>query len=345
MRSTFFQRYHTKENVITNNVLQLLTQVKKHKPQIFNDILQYFMQNQYPVDFDTLMTMQDRLDTSIPDAIISQPSYKIVVETKIGTDFRNDQIRGHLDAFQNEDYQILLTIDSRELSRQHQMEFDGIIRRFNFEQGTHVKHAHVTFANIITCISQLLTERDEFLNEILDDFKEMIIAEGLYASSEYSMLAVACNTTYDYVISGNVYHRPVDKEELDFRYLGLSNNRSIRQIGEIEHVIELTPTEQGDRVRLIYSQEYTPGDMADESFYDLIDAIQLDIKQSQLVIDQPMRFYFVKDWYATDFPSKETWIQRTKYFDFTQLIDETSQTSPIEQITSLIHNKTWEDVF
>ena len=191
----------------------------------------------------------------------------------------------------------------------------------------------------------MLTERDEFLNEILDDFKDMIMAEELYASKEYSMLAVACNATYDYVIRGNIYHRPVDKEELDFRYLGLSSKRSIRQIGEIEHVIELTPTEQGNRVRLIYSQEYTPDDMTDESFYDLIDAIQLDIKESQLVIDQPMRFYFVKDWYATDFPSKETWIQRTKYFDFTQLIDETSQTSPIEQITSLIHNKTWEDIF
>ena len=51
-------------------------------------------------------------DDSVPDAVISQKSFKIVVETKLYNQFDKRQLVNHLKEFGSEDIKVLLTLRS-----------------------------------------------------------------------------------------------------------------------------------------------------------------------------------------------------------------------------------------
>ena len=54
--------------------------------------------------------MQKYNGASRPDAVISQPAFKIVVETKLSDWFYSDQLIRHLESFKNEDYKVLVSL-------------------------------------------------------------------------------------------------------------------------------------------------------------------------------------------------------------------------------------------
>ncbi|MFR0956875.1 MAG: hypothetical protein ACLSFA_14320 [Roseburia inulinivorans] len=56
-------------------------------------------------------------DESVPDAIISQKSFKIVVETKLHNQFQQDQLEKHLTQFGTEEIKVLLIVRSKTYER------------------------------------------------------------------------------------------------------------------------------------------------------------------------------------------------------------------------------------
>jgi len=61
--------------------------------------------------------MQVSGNESVPDAVISQKSFKIVVETKLYNQFDKNQLMNHLEQCGTEDYKVLLTLDPKPMNK------------------------------------------------------------------------------------------------------------------------------------------------------------------------------------------------------------------------------------
>ncbi|MBQ6787099.1 MAG: hypothetical protein IJO85_05195 [Lachnospiraceae bacterium] len=102
MKIHYFQRYHGKENVDTSNAMLMLSRLYNYSSDKFYTMLNNLIlrENDTPeISFD----LQVVGNGSTPDAIISQKSFKIVVETKLDNHFRIEQLMSHLNQFGKED--------------------------------------------------------------------------------------------------------------------------------------------------------------------------------------------------------------------------------------------------
>lgn len=85
MQIHYFQRYHSKENVDTSNTMLMLSRLYNYNADKFFSMLNSLIlgEDESPeITFD----LQVIGDDSVPDAVISQKSFKIVVETKLYKD-------------------------------------------------------------------------------------------------------------------------------------------------------------------------------------------------------------------------------------------------------------------
>lgn len=80
MKIHYFQRYHDKENVATANTMLLLSRLYQYSTGKF---FKFLKSEFFPDSFEPELTLQDKSIDSVPDATITQESFKIVVETEI----------------------------------------------------------------------------------------------------------------------------------------------------------------------------------------------------------------------------------------------------------------------
>lgn len=109
MKIHYFQRYHEKENVATANTMLLLSRLYSYSSDKFFRFLksEYFSDEFNP---EIIFTLQERSVSSIPDATITQESFKIVVETKMSDWFYEEQLVRHLNSFTDEKYKVMITL-------------------------------------------------------------------------------------------------------------------------------------------------------------------------------------------------------------------------------------------
>ena len=79
MKIHYFQRYHEKENVATANTMLLLSRLYSYSSDKFFRVLrlEYSLDSFNP---EIVFTLQEKSEESIPDATITQESFKIVVD-------------------------------------------------------------------------------------------------------------------------------------------------------------------------------------------------------------------------------------------------------------------------
>ena len=109
MKIHYFQRYHEKENVATANTMLLLSRLYSYSSDKFFRFLksEYFSDSFNP---EIIFTLQEKSVDSIPDATITQESFKIVVETKMSDWFYSEQLMRHLKSFGDEKYKVIITL-------------------------------------------------------------------------------------------------------------------------------------------------------------------------------------------------------------------------------------------
>jgi hypothetical protein len=109
MKIHYFQRYHQKENVATANTMLLLSRLYQYSSDNFFRFLKSeFFSNSFEPEI--VFKLQEKSAKSIPDATISQESFKIVVETKMRDWFYSDQLMRHLESFSDEKYKVMITL-------------------------------------------------------------------------------------------------------------------------------------------------------------------------------------------------------------------------------------------
>lgn len=232
----YFQRYSQKENVVTNNTLLLLFRIYNESVSKFSLILNTLFDGS-EVNFGIQFSQQFSTNTnSVPDGMISQSSLKIVVETKLYDKFSDIQLVNHLDAFHNENYQILLSLGTGVVSDEVTLKVKNAIS----SQNLRVRHISTTYDELIKVIRENLFDYEVLLNEMVDDYEEFCWNSNLLPIDKYQIRCVPCGFTLDENLSMNIYYEKSDRGYRKHSFIGLYNQKCIKAIGRIKNIVECT---------------------------------------------------------------------------------------------------------
>lgn len=133
MKIHYFQRYHEKENVATANTMLLLSRLYSYSSDKFFRFLksEFFSDAFEP---EIVFNLQEKSVESIPDATITQESFKIVVETKMSDWFYTDQLLRHLKSFRDEKYKVMITLAPELMKSEKKKEFEEHLKEYNATQ-------------------------------------------------------------------------------------------------------------------------------------------------------------------------------------------------------------------
>ena len=130
MEIHYFQRYHSKENVDTANTRLMLSRLYNYNADKFFSMLNSLILGQDDTP-EITFELQVVGDESVPDAIISQKSFKIVVETKLHNQFYQNQLERHLTQFGTEEIKVLLTLDPKPMKQSLKENFERALKKYN----------------------------------------------------------------------------------------------------------------------------------------------------------------------------------------------------------------------
>ncbi len=334
MKIHYFQRYHEKENVATANTMLLLSRLYSYSSDKFFRFLrsEFFSDAFEP---EIVFNLQEKSVDSIPDATITQESFKIVVETKMSDWFYLDQLKRHLKAFDDEKYKVMITLAPELMNPEKKKEFEEYLKEYNATQTHQVMHINTIFERIVDAIRDVIDDRDYEMQDVLDDYLNYCYKDKLIVVSDSwkRMRVQLAGTTFDFNLRENFYYDNIDRGFSAHDYLGLYKEKSVRAIGKINAIITAVSTETG----LEYKVE--SGELTDERKQQIDRAIE-DGKNYGYELDAT-RYFFVDKFYETDFKKITPRAPMgSRVFDLTQIL-ETEKLPGTQEIAELLNDKTW----
>ncbi|MBS3975897.1 MAG: hypothetical protein KGZ75_04100 [Syntrophomonadaceae bacterium] len=334
MKIHYFQRYHEKENVATANTMLLLSRLYSYSADKFFRFLksEFFSDAFEP---EIVFNLQEKSVESIPDATITQESFKIVVETKMSDWFYTDQLVRHLKSFSDEKYKVMITLAPELMKPEKKKEFEEHLKKYNATQTYPIMHINTTFERIIDEIKDTIDDRDYEMQDVLDDYQNYCYKDKLIIVSDSwkRMRVQLAGTTYDFNVSENLYYDNIERGFSAHDYLGLYKEKSVRAVGKINAMITAVTTE----TRLEYKVEL--GELTDERKQQINRAID-DGKNYGYVLNAT-RYFFVEKFYETDFKKITPRAPMgSRVFDLTQIL-ETEQLPETKIIADMLRTKTW----
>ncbi|MEQ2747437.1 hypothetical protein [Dialister hominis] len=238
MKIHYFQRYHEKENVATANTMLLLSRLYQYSSDKFFRFLksEFFSDAFEP---EIVFNLQEKSVESIPDATITQESFKIVVETKMSDWFYTDQLLRHLKSFGDEKYKVMITLAPELMNPKKKKEFEEHLKEYNATQTYPVMHVNTVFERIVDAIRDVIDDRDYEMQEVLDDYLNYCYNDKLIIVSDSwkRMRVQLAGTTFNFNVSENLYYDNIERGFSAHDYLGLYKEKRVRAIGKIKAIM------------------------------------------------------------------------------------------------------------
>lgn len=334
MKIHYFQRYHEKENVATANTMLLLSRLYSYSSEKFFRLLktEFFSDSFEP---EIVFNLQEKSVDSIPDATITQESFKIVVETKMSDWFYSDQLVRHLKSFSDEKYKVMITLAPVLMNPDKKKDFEEQLKEYNSTQTYPVMHINTTFEELANAIQEVIDDRDYEMQEVLDDYLNYCYKDKLIIVSDSwkRMRVQLAGTTFNFNVSENLYYDNIDRGFSAHDYLGLYKEKSVRAIGKIVAIITAVTTEDGIKFKAEL------GKLTEDRKQKIRKAIE-DGKNYGYVMTVE-RYFFVDKFYETDFKKITPRAPMgTRVFDLSEIL-ETEDLPEIEAIAEILKSKTW----
>ena len=337
MNIHYFQRYHSQENVSTANTMLLFSRLYNYSPSKFYNLLQYILEEEYEaLNFELSIKLQKRSKDSVPDAVISQPNFKIIIETKLYNNFGTKQLEHHLSSFQNDGEKILLTLDPQELKKEKKEEIKNMVKTKN----PNVKHIHLTFEKLIGFIKNIIDSNDDF-SDIVEDYENYCYESGLISDMDKKLDIRLCGTTYETNKKLNLYYCPSSWGYQRCKYLGLYTKKEVRNIGEIT-AIAVIEAKNGNIKKLEFSS--IEGNLTEEMKENAQKAFEEAYQYEYDLTRCPHRFFFVDQFYKTSYQKISPRAPRGKrIFNLQEVLElEKNQKLPsTAKIAELLKTKKW----
>lgn len=331
MNIHYFQRYHSKENVDTANAMLLLSRLYSYSSTKFYALFEKaFMEN---ASLELHFNLQERRK-SIPDATIYQSSFKVVVETKLYNNFSIEQLEHHCESFDDEDYQILLTLDPKPMRTKLKSHLDSIIKEHNSVKNGRIVHRHLTFEELVDTFEEILDSKDYEMQEVLEDYRDYCYQSHLISDDWKRMKIRLAGDTLAVNKQLSLYYDNADHGFSGHSYLGLYNQKAVRAIGKINAII--VAKQLDGKLETQIELGALTDTMKDNISYAIKDAVKYGYN-----ITCPTRYFFVEKFYDTQFEKTTPYaLQGSKIFDLCQLLNLEKLPEP-EQIAELLQNITW----
>lgn len=332
----YFQRYSTKENVITNNTLLLFSRLYNGSPLKFKLFLTS-LDNIIDVNIGVSFSQQERGNGSVPDGNISQESFKIAIETKQTDKFDLIQLVNHFKAFDDEKTQILLGLGPIKMSDIEKNDVFKELKKFNEEHKKNIQFSTVTFEEIVKAFKEVISEYDFELNDIINEYEDFCIKESVIKNDEYRMLAVPCGDSLEQNLNHNLYFCPVERTVLTCSYIGTYYKGRINAVGKIENIVTANLDETGE-LTIIESNQNTVTETQKANIINIINAMKETVGWD---ISSGKKFFCVEKFVKTDFKkSSPTGLMGKRYFDLKAVLNKNSFTN-IEDVAELLKTKNW----
>lgn len=331
----YFQRYSQPENVATNNTLLLFSRLYQHSPNKFKGFLNDLLDDT-DLQAGVLFNQQEKGSASVPDGIVSQTSFKVIIETKMHQGFSISQLGGHLNNFGKEEFQILLSLSPLLPDFNLQQQISKEVKDYNDSNSKTIRYIPTTFQQIVEKFNNIIEDRDYELIDIIDDYEDYCLTSGLITDIEYRMRVVTCGWTLQENFQFNLYYDPATRGYSEHTYLGIYSDKSVRGIGKIENIIvaDLLPNGQ---LHVLKSTK----PLTKRQEQNIIAVIPFAFQNNGYQIATGHKFFCVEQFYETDFSKTTKYpLQGTKFFNLkTELqIDNLPAT---EEIAELLKTKTW----
>lgn len=343
MQIHYFQRYHSKENVDTANTMLMLSRLYNYNADKFFSMLSSLILNETETP-EITFDLQVAGGESVPDAIISQKSFKVIVETKLYNEFNEEQLIKHLDKFGNESIKVLLTLDPKPMNKKLIEKFALTLQNYNTTHaskiGTPIKHVNLTFEALLEAMEEIVDERDIEIVSVLEDFRQYCSDEHLIPEGYKYMRAIVAGTTYNDNMDLSLYYDKATRGYSQHGYIGLYADKRIKAIGKLSKIVEAT-FENGElSAKAILGEDPTATEFA-----NIKDAIKRSAAYGYDydLNNYPHNYFIVEKFYELDFRKASKYpIQKSKYFNLAEMLKDDKLDS-IENIVKALDGKTWED--
>lgn len=326
--------------MVTNNTLLLFSRLYNNSPEKFRRFINVLLEDS-GIELNTTVSFkqQEKGKCSIPDGIIEQESFKIILETKLYGQESIKQIVKHWNSFNNEDKQIFLWINKEPISKSYYSEIIEKLNVYNDKNGTNVGLATTTFKDICRCFNEIIEEYDIEMKDLINDYEAFCYESELIDNADTKIRVVLTGQTLEQNLKYNIYYNPSDRGYQNTKYLGLYKDKTVKAIGELSCIADVQYDIQSKELKVI---DVLVGSLTDEQ-KDIIKKVTIEAKEKYgYSLDDGRRFFFVKEYIKTEFiKQSKGGLMNTRYIYLEEIEGYTNDMSVVE-IASLLKGKDWD---
>lgn len=331
----YFQRYSQPENVATNNTLLLLSRLYHHSPNKFKLFLSELLDDK-DLEAGIAFNQQVQSASSVPDASITQSSFKILIETKTHKFFNGSQLKSHLEAFNNEEYKLLLLLSPKKPDSSALTSFENEVNSHNVANKTNIRLISTTFHSIASNFRKVINPHEFELLEIIADYESYCYNDRLITNDENMMRVVTCGWTLEENLTYDIYYAKSEKGFSDHSYIGVYADKAVQAVGKIENIIDADLLDDGTLQIKQRSSKILP-----KHEQNIIQIIAEAQRNNGWDISKNHKFFCVDKFHETNFQKKTPYpLQGTKFFDLKELL-ELDKLPDTQQIADLLTTKEW----
>ncbi|MEI7668110.1 MAG: hypothetical protein WCI62_03895 [Erysipelotrichaceae bacterium] len=335
MKVQRFQVYHQKENTVTSNVIQLFKWIQSMGNEGFNEFLGLlFNEEDYHLVSDVQFNLQVKNNTGTPDAIISQPSFKIVIETKVNAKADVDQLMRHCSHFGSEDAKVLLLVDTV-IDKKLKPKVIEEIKKQNGNSKSDIKFHYVTFSDIVNALSNVNRNASNSLDELIDEFTVYCERENLLVKTK--MLIVPVGDTIDINERNGVYYCPTERTVHQSPFMGLYANYAVNWIGKIVGSADI---ETNENKELVASNVI--GVLGKEELVRVKQCIKESFQDLGWQVGNGYRFYVVDQFIESKFKKNGARLRKARLLDIAKYPYECTETMSTKDVTVILKEFDWE---
>ncbi|MCX2432191.1 hypothetical protein [Pedobacter sp. GR22-10] len=335
----FFSRYTSRENFATNNTLLLLSRINLIDKRFFEKLLNALTDSTDLFIGPSFSQQKSTGGKGIPDGIIEQQSFKLVLETKLWDNnfWGKEEYVSHFD---NEKIRILLTLSKSGIREKRRQDFIIKLSEYDSElkaPGRTIYSDH-TFYSLIRTVREVIedtkTRHKLELEEFINDYEGFIDNAGLLDDAQLRMYVPAINSSESDNIEYKLYYNRPHTNESSHRYIGLYKNKAIRYIAETKCMV--IPRLNGSG---IVEYEILKGELTDE----------MKARLERFFLEQgwgnkgEVKFHMFEEIFQTHFIKKSSYgIMGPRQFYLRDHIDGIPSSFDAKWIAEQLDKKTWE---
>ncbi len=339
----YFQRYSGKENVVTNNTLLLFSRLYSYSPIRYEKFINRLLgeNSQLKIGISIHQQGGNQRGNSIPDGMIRQSSFRILLETKLINKYSADQLRRHLSSFAGEEIQILLLLAPERPPKEFDNQILEDVEQFNQNNNKSIRYRSISFEEIIKSMREVLSEQDYEIQEILEDYDEFCASEKLLPIGKYTMRIVPCTQSLQTNLKYNMYYAPASRSFRDFNYLGIYANLEVKAIGRMLSIVKVHEKGEHKENDLRYDilKGVGPKHAVEQIANMIKDANELhqhDIKR------EPHNFFIVESFIDTKFiKTTPGGLFGQRYLDLRKYMDKADILGAPYRVANILSGQIW----